>query len=120
MEIIETVGGMQEKAEEFRAGGGISLVPTMGFLHDGHLALMRVAKRRSKKLIMSIFVNPTQFGPREDYNEYPRDTDGDLKKAREVGVDVVFMPTVSKWLSDKGANRKGHKAPLRPLKAGPF
>jgi len=94
MEIIETVGGMQEKAEEFRAGGGISLVPTMGFLHDGHLALMRVAKRRSKKLIMSIFVNPTQFGPREDYNEYPRDTDGDLKKAREVGVDVVFMPTV--------------------------
>lgn len=94
MEIIETIEHMQERSDEFRtAGYTVGLVPTMGYLHEGHLELMRVGKRHSEKLIISIFVNPTQFGPEEDFAEYPRDTEGDLKKARDVGVDVVFMPS---------------------------
>ena len=95
MEIIETIELMQHRADSFRAGElTIALVPTMGFLHEGHLELVRVGKRHSDKLIMSIFVNPTQFGPTEDYDKYPRDTEGDLGKAREVGVDVVFFPPI--------------------------
>ena len=95
MEVIETVERMQESADEFRSAGyTVALVPTMGYLHEGHLELMRVGRKHSDKLIISIFVNPTQFGPTDDFGEYPRDTEGDLKKAREVGADVVFMPSV--------------------------
>jgi len=95
MKVIETVGRMQESADEFRSAGyTVALVPTMGYLHEGHLELMRVGRKHSDKLIISIFVNPTQFGPTDDFGEYPRDTEGDLKKAREVGADVVFMPSV--------------------------
>jgi pantoate--beta-alanine ligase len=94
VEIIETIERMQEKSDEFRSGGHtVALVPTMGYLHEGHLELMRVGRKHSDKLIISIFVNPTQFGPGEDLAEYPRDTEGDLQKAREVGVDVVFFPS---------------------------
>jgi pantoate--beta-alanine ligase len=96
MEVIKTVREMQARSEAFRMGAQIlSLVPTMGFLHEGHLELMRVAKKNSDKLIISIFVNPTQFGPAEDYDQYPRDETGDLKKARDVGVDVVFLPSAN-------------------------
>ena len=95
MKVIETVEQMQKESESLRtAGNFISLVPTMGFLHEGHLELMRVAKEHSDKLIMSLFVNPTQFGPSEDFEQYPTDTEGDLEKARSVGVDMVFMPSV--------------------------
>jgi len=95
VEIIESVREMQERADSLRsAGRTIALVPTMGFLHEGHLELMRVGKRLADVLVVSIFVNPTQFGPSEDFQEYPRDTEGDLRKAREVGVDIVFMPPV--------------------------
>ena len=95
MEVIGTVEQMQRLSESYRrAGDTIALVPTMGFLHEGHLELMQVGKRYADKLIISIFVNPTQFGPSEDYGRYPRDTEGDLKKARDAGVDVVFMPSV--------------------------
>jgi len=93
MEVIETVAQMQQRAEALRmAGHVLSLVPTMGFLHEGHLELMRVARKHSDRVIISIFVNPIQFGPTEDYDAYPRDTEGDLEKARRVGVDVVFLP----------------------------
>jgi pantoate--beta-alanine ligase len=95
MKVIETINQMQQESESLRtAGKFISLVPTMGFLHEGHLELMRVAKEHSDKLIMSLFVNPTQFGPSEDFEQYPVDTEGDLEKARSVGVDMVFMPSV--------------------------
>lgn len=94
MEVIESRKQMQERAESLRlAGHTVALVPTMGFLHEGHLELMRVGKRHSDKLIISIFVNPTQFGPSEDLGKYPRDTEGDLEKARKVGVDFVFLPS---------------------------
>lgn len=95
MEVIETVNGMQRISEAARiAGRTIALVPTMGFLHEGHLELVRAGKKHADVLIMSIFVNPTQFGPNEDYGNYPRDAEGDLEKAREAGVDMVFMPSV--------------------------
>ncbi len=106
MEIIETVSEMQMMSDAFRAAGQtIAFVPTMGFLHEGHLELMRVAKQNSDKLIVSIFVNPTQFGPNEDYEQYPKDTEGDLEKARGVGVDVAFMPT-AKEMYPEGAQTK--------------
>ena len=94
MEVIKSVKEMHNESETLRMEGHtISLVPTMGFLHEGHLELMRVAKDHSDKSIMSLFVNPMQFGPNEDFETYPRDTEGDLEKARGVGVDIVFMPT---------------------------
>ncbi|NQU15146.1 MAG: pantoate--beta-alanine ligase [Desulfobacteraceae bacterium] len=94
MEIIESPEQMRDRSEALRlARHTISLVPTMGYLHEGHLELMRVGKKHSNKLIISIFVNPSQFGPNEDLDQYPRDTAGDLEKAREVGVDVVFLPS---------------------------
>lgn len=94
MEVVETVQEMQQICEAIRlAGETIALVPTMGFLHQGHLELMRVGRRHADKLIISIFVNPSQFGPGEDLDQYPRDREGDLEKARKVGVDLVFMPS---------------------------
>lgn len=95
MEVIETIYAMQKRCEELRlAGKTIALVPTMGFFHEGHLELMRVGKRLSDVLAISIFVNPIQFGPSEDYEAYPRDMEGDLAKARDVGVQLVFVPSV--------------------------
>ena len=77
-----------------RAGKTIVLVPTMGFLHPGHLSLMKEGRRRGDILVISIFVNPTQFGEGEDYQDYPRDMEKDQKLAEEVGVDVIFAPAV--------------------------
>jgi pantoate--beta-alanine ligase len=95
MEIIDNVTGMQKRCEEIRREGKtIALVPTMGFLHDGHLELMREGNWLADILVISIFVNPTQFGPIEDYQDYPRDMEGDLKKAEGAGVDIVFTPSV--------------------------
>ena len=77
------------------AGGPVAFVPTMGYLHEGHLSLLREGRARAKggALALSIFVNPTQFGPNEDLGRYPRDEAGDLDKARQCGVDVAFCPT---------------------------
>lgn len=86
---------MQGLANELRkADRSISLVPTMGALHKGHLSLIAEGRKRSDVLVVSIFVNPTQFGPDEDLNKYPKDLEGDLEKIQELGVDVVFAPTL--------------------------
>ncbi len=101
MRVIDTVGEMQQEANLWRREGRIiGFVPTMGYLHEGHLALMRCAKERSDRLVVSVFVNPTQFAPGEDFERYPRDLDRDLALMQSVGVDVVFAPTVSDMYPD--------------------
>jgi len=80
---------------ERERGARIGFVPTMGFLHEGHLRLVDEAKRRTGCVVMSLFVNPTQFGPSEDFSRYPRDLGGDAAKAEGRGVDLMFEPAVS-------------------------
>ncbi|MBW2630840.1 MAG: pantoate--beta-alanine ligase [Deltaproteobacteria bacterium] len=93
MKIIKTVRDMQNFSESLRLRGKrIAFVPTMGYLHDGHLRLMEEGKRRSDCLVTSIYVNPTQFGPGEDLDKYPRDFEKDERLSRDVGVDVIFYP----------------------------
>jgi pantoate--beta-alanine ligase len=91
--VVEGVAELQAWADGERAAGRrIALVPTMGALHAGHLALVREARRRSDRVVVSIFVNPTQFGPGEDLARYPRPFADDLARCREARVDVVFAP----------------------------
>jgi pantoate--beta-alanine ligase len=93
LEIIENVSAMQSFAEEKRRDRQrISLVPTMGYFHEGHLNLMKLGRKLAGCLIVSIYVNPTQFAPTEDFEAYPRDFERDRKLAEEIGVDVIFYP----------------------------
>src|SRR5574337_811494 len=124
MKVIENILEMKAFAESARAKGQkIALVPTMGFLHDGHRELLKTGRRLGDVLVLSIFVNPTQFGPKEDFKTYPRDFEKDSKIAAECGVDCIFAPKAgamypegyqtfvevteaSKYLC--GASRPGH------------
>lgn len=93
MEIITSVAEMQERATAaLVAGKTISFVPTMGFLHQGHASLLREGRVQSDLLVLSIFVNPTQFGVGEDFETYPRDLQRDSEIAAENGVDIIFAP----------------------------
>lgn len=93
--IFETIAGLRADVEAARRNGRrVAMVPTMGALHDGHLSLVRTAQARADLVIVSIFVNPTQFAPHEDFDAYPRDNDSDIAKLAELGVDAVFLPTV--------------------------
>jgi pantoate--beta-alanine ligase len=87
-------------AEARRADRTIALVPTMGYLHEGHLSLIRAARAECDLVVMSLFVNPTQFGPAEDLERYPRDEERDLRLAAEAGADLVFAPTVEEVYPD--------------------
>ncbi len=94
MRRFEDPAALQAWARQVRARGEtIGLVPTMGYLHDGHLSLMRIARPRCDHLVVSIFVNPLQFAPTDDLERYPRDEAGDAAKCRAEGVDVLFFPT---------------------------
>jgi pantoate--beta-alanine ligase len=95
-EIIRDPAAMRARTTDLRRDGRrIAVVPTMGALHEGHLALLRAARAQCDVLILTIFVNPTQFGPNEDLAKYPRDEAGDLAKARACGIDLAFCPEAS-------------------------
>jgi pantoate--beta-alanine ligase len=124
MEVIRIPRVMQETSRKFlREGKAIGFVPTMGALHEGHISLVKRAKQDNHVTVVSIFVNPIQFGPSEDFEQYPRDIEGDMEKLRIEEVDTVFMPEISymyperfltyvevKDISEKlcGAFRPGH------------
>lgn len=96
METLRTVAETQARCLAWRAEGRrVALVPTMGYLHEGHLSLVRLARERADRVVVSIFVNPTQFGPNEDLARYPRDEDGDLAKLAAEGVALSFCPSVA-------------------------
>lgn len=124
MEIITTVADMKARVAEWKAEGlTIGLTPTMGALHEGHMSLMERARKECDRVVTSVFVNPIQFGPNEDYDAYPRDLEHDAAIAESKGVDVVFHPSVEEMyptnyntyvvmetLTDSlcGAKRPGH------------
>lgn len=93
--LVHTIDEVRRAVREVRVGGGtVALVPTMGYLHEGHMSLVDRAREQADWVAMSIFVNPMQFGPREDLARYPRDLERDLEMARGRGVDLVFAPEV--------------------------
>lgn len=95
MLLLKTVKEVRAWVKDMRTQGNeIGFVPTMGFLHEGHLSLARTARKENSAVIMSIFVNPLQFGPKEDYSTYPRDLKRDCALAESAGVDVIFNPEV--------------------------
>lgn len=102
MKIITTIAEMQKNSQTLRREGKtIGFVPTMGFLHEGHLSLMRQARRECDVVVASIFVNPTQFGPSEDLDRYPRDEAGDRAKCASTGVDLLFLPDAKEMYPEK-------------------
>ena len=101
MKVCRTVKEMQEQASAWKQEGKkIALVPTMGYLHAGHASLMKVARPMADRLVVSIFVNPTQFGPTEDLDKYPRDFERDMAVCEANGVDVIFAPTPSEMYAE--------------------
>ncbi|MGE7306516.1 pantoate--beta-alanine ligase [Priestia megaterium] len=95
MKVITTIKDMQqEMKKEKQLGRSIGFVPTMGYLHEGHATLLGAARTENKVVVLSIFVNPTQFGPNEDFDTYPRDFERDERVAKEANVDYLFYPSV--------------------------
>src|ERR1700761_171729 len=102
--VVRSVGELRAAlAPARRAGQTIGLVPTMGFLHEGHVSLLVAARAECDVVVMSLFVNPTQFGPNEDLDRYPRDEERDLRLAGAAGVDLVFAPSVEEIYPDGDA-----------------
>ncbi len=126
VQIIEEPGLLAAWTRSRRERGEtIAFVPTMGFLHEGHLSLMREARKRGQHLVVSVFVNPLQFAPKEDLARYPQDLAGDTAKCREIGADVLFLPSLDRLYPEGfdtrvqvgalasglcGASRDGHFA----------
>ncbi|MGL5149105.1 MAG: pantoate--beta-alanine ligase [Clostridium sp.] len=101
MEIISNINGVREYVNQWKRDElKIGFVPTMGYLHEGHCSLIEKARRENDKVVVSIFVNPTQFGKNEDLDKYPRDLQGDSKLCNEYGVDLIFNPTQVEMYSD--------------------
>jgi pantoate--beta-alanine ligase len=93
--VVRHLARLRRQVAQYRkAGEAVALVPTMGALHDGHLSLVRAARRKAQRVVVSIFVNPTQFAPTEDFKSYPRTFEADIAALREAGADVVWNPPV--------------------------
>lgn len=120
MQILGDIKAAREGVQSFLSTGNlVGLVPTMGALHDGHLSLVRAAKARCRRVVVTIFVNPTQFGPKEDFAAYPRPLEKDLELCRAAGVDLVFTPEVQS-MYPAGATTTVHVAGLTDGLCGPF
>ena len=93
MKIVETIAEVREQVKQWKKEGlTVALVPTMGYLHEGHRSLMERARKENDRVVVSVFVNPTQFGPNEDLDSYPRDLEHDAALCDSVGVDLIFHP----------------------------
>jgi pantoate--beta-alanine ligase len=104
--IVRTIPALRRALDGLRARkASVALVPTMGALHDGHVSLVRLAKRRARKVVVSIFVNPTQFAPTEDFASYPRTWKADLARLKDEGVDLIWNPDVKTMYPDGFASR---------------
>ncbi len=122
MRIYEEPLDIQQRSESLRLEGRrIALVPTMGALHDGHLSLVKIAKVHADVVVMSIFVNPLQFGKNEDFNRYPRPFERDVELARSAGVDMLFAPSAEKLYGEHFQSfvevehiSKGFEGAIRP------
>ena len=100
MKVVKTIAEVKENVKSWRgAGESVSLVPTMGFLHNGHKSLMERAKRENDRVVVSVFVNPIQFGPNEDFKTYPRDLEHDMAVCESAGVDLIFAPEAEEMYS---------------------
>ena len=101
MKIVSTINEVREQVKEWKKEGNtIGFVPTMGYLHEGHASLIDAARKNNSKVVVSIFVNPIQFGPNEDLDSYPRDLEHDAKLCEEHGVDLIFHPTPEEMYGD--------------------
>lgn len=126
LKIVRTVKDLRKQVGKWRADGkSVALVPTMGALHDGHLGLVKLAKKKADRVVVSIFVNPTQFAPTEDLSRYPRDEAGDLEKLDGAGADLVWAPTVEEMYPDgfstaivAGSASEGLEGAIRPQHFG--
>ncbi len=93
MKVIESISEIREEVKDFKKNGKtVAFIPTMGALHEGHLSLIELAQKHSDEVVVSIYVNPEQFGPGEDFEEYPRSLESDLEKCEQRGVSAVFTP----------------------------
>jgi pantoate--beta-alanine ligase len=119
LEVHTTVAAFRAACDRLREAGRLALVPTMGALHRGHLALVAEGRRRAANVAVSIFVNPTQFGPNEDFAKYPRPIERDLELCREAGVRLAFTPPPAE-MYPSGERTRVHVGGLTDALCGPF
>ncbi len=114
--IVRSIKALRSVVQKWRAAGeSVALVPTMGALHDGHLTLVTLARRKADRTVVSIFVNPIQFGPTEDLSRYPRDEAGDAKKLGAAGTDLIWAPTLQEMYPEGFATTIVPKGAALPL-----